>query len=124
MRTDKAESTGLKSVDKLVITFLVDNTLEWFGKLPPGFTNEIRNHLTEHNPRRDPLTGAPFLELDDYCCGAHGFSALIVNRTKFLFGYGTHTSGENNLRSYVFMMGTVIPGNAGDRVLTLASDFI
>lgn len=118
MRTDKAESTGLKSVEKLTITFLVDNTLEWFGKLPPGFTNEIRNHLTEHNPRRDPLTGAPFLELDDYCCGAHGFSALIV--TKLFFGYETYTSGENNLRSYI--MG--IPGNAGDRVLPIVSDFI
>ncbi|KAJ7251536.1 hypothetical protein B0H12DRAFT_642812 [Mycena haematopus] len=25
-----------------------------------------------------PITGVPVLDFDDFCCGAHGFSALIV----------------------------------------------
>lgn len=29
----------LQRVDKLVVTFLVDNTIEWFTKLPPGFSH-------------------------------------------------------------------------------------
>ncbi|KAF9813686.1 hypothetical protein IEO21_05402 [Rhodonia placenta] len=69
--------TPLRSVDKFVVTFLVDNCIEWMTKLPPGFTHELRTHLTEHNPPIDPLTGTPFIDLEHYCCGAHGFSALI-----------------------------------------------
>ncbi|KAI0312977.1 beta-lactamase-like protein [Amylostereum chailletii] len=65
-------------VAKLSITFLVDNSIEWFTKLPPGFTHEIHQHLRGPNPPPiDPLTGAPILDLENYCCGAHGLSALI-----------------------------------------------
>ncbi|KAI0790780.1 beta-lactamase-like protein [Abortiporus biennis] len=66
-----------KLVDKLTITFLVDNNIEWFTQLPPGFTHEVKQHLTEHDPPLDPVTGAPLLDFENYCCGAHGFSALI-----------------------------------------------
>ena len=70
-------------------------------KLPQGFTHELRHHLTSKAPDVDPLTGAPVLPLEEFCCGsyqhlfaaddsiteitsvvcpagAHGFSALIV----------------------------------------------
>ncbi|KAI0268652.1 metallo-beta-lactamase protein [Gloeopeniophorella convolvens] len=67
----------LRPVHSLRITFLVDNTIEWMTKLPPGFTHEVRHHLVDRVPELDPLTGVPFLPLEDFCCGAHGFSALI-----------------------------------------------
>ncbi|KAJ7680433.1 hypothetical protein DFH06DRAFT_1265436 [Mycena polygramma] len=69
----------LKSVDRLVITFLVDNSIEWFTKLPPGFTHELPQHLQQKNPplHSHPLTGVPVLDFNVFCCGAHGFSALI-----------------------------------------------
>ncbi|KAI0081300.1 hypothetical protein K474DRAFT_1672045 [Panus rudis PR-1116 ss-1] len=67
----------VKIVDKLTITFLVDNNIEWFTKLPPGFSHELRQHLGEHDPPIDSVTGTPILDFENYCCGAHGFSALI-----------------------------------------------
>ncbi|KAJ7647227.1 beta-lactamase-like protein [Roridomyces roridus] len=81
--------SNLRSVDKLVITFLVDNSIEWFTKLPAGFTHEIVQHLGQDNPppHAHPITdaacrstnhsGVPVLDFDSFCCGAHGFSALI-----------------------------------------------
>ncbi|ETW80363.1 hypothetical protein HETIRDRAFT_61468 [Heterobasidion irregulare TC 32-1] len=72
-------SPALVPVQSLVVTFLVDNTIEWFGKLPPGFTREMRQHLDQHPPP-DPDTGVPVLDLERFCCGAHGFSALIETR--------------------------------------------
>ncbi|KAI0743339.1 beta-lactamase-like protein [Daedaleopsis nitida] len=74
MATDSIE---LKAVDKLTITFLVDNCIEWMTKLPPGFIHEIPTHLSSANVPLDPLTGVPFVDLENYCCGAHGLSALI-----------------------------------------------
>ncbi|KAF7966794.1 hypothetical protein HWV62_37001 [Athelia sp. TMB] len=72
-----AGSTGsLQSVDNLKITFLVDNCVEWMTKFPPGFSSEIREHLSA-NPPIDDLTNTPIVDLENYCCGAHGFSALI-----------------------------------------------
>ncbi|KAH9952970.1 metallo-beta-lactamase protein [Russula dissimulans] len=67
----------LKPIQSLSITFLVDNSIEWMTKLPAGFTHEMRHHLTRKVPDLDPLTGAPILPLGDFCCAAHGFSALI-----------------------------------------------
>jgi len=61
--------TRLRTVDKFVVTFLVDNTIEWMTKLPPGFTHELRQHLAEHNPPIDPVTGTPFVDFENYCCG-------------------------------------------------------
>ncbi|OBZ67114.1 hypothetical protein A0H81_12902 [Grifola frondosa] len=66
-----------QTVDRLVVTFLVDNCIEWMTKLPPGFTHEIRQHLNDQEPPIDSLTGVPFIDLENFCCGAHGFSALI-----------------------------------------------
>lgn len=66
----------MKTVDKLTITFLVDDCIEWMTKLPPGFTHELRQHLSD-DPPLDEVTGVPFVDLENYCCGAHGFSALI-----------------------------------------------
>ncbi|KAJ6587029.1 beta-lactamase-like protein [Mycena vulgaris] len=74
------ESSSLRSVDRLVVTFLVDNSIEWFTKLPPGFTHELPQHLQQENPplHSHPVTGVPVLDFDEFCCGAsHGFSALI-----------------------------------------------
>ncbi|KAH8119389.1 beta-lactamase-like protein [Phellopilus nigrolimitatus] len=67
----------LLQVDSLKITFLVDNAIEWFHKLPPGFSSELSQHLSKHSPPIDEVTGAPIIDLENYCCGAHGFSALI-----------------------------------------------
>ncbi|KAF9051239.1 hypothetical protein BDZ89DRAFT_1057083 [Hymenopellis radicata] len=70
-------STKPRQVKKLTITFLVDNCIEWFTKLPPGFTHELPQHLRDHKPCVDKVTGVPVLEFDNFCCGAHGFAALI-----------------------------------------------
>jgi len=70
------------AVDKLTITFLVDNCIEWFTKLPPGFTHEITTHLRGQDPPVDPQTGVPIIDFESYCCGAHGFSALIETEVK------------------------------------------
>lgn len=67
---------SLKVVDKLTITFLVDNSIEWMTKLPPGFSLEILLHLRQGIPP-DETTGVPVLDFDKFCCGAHGFSALL-----------------------------------------------
>ncbi|KAJ7703090.1 hypothetical protein B0H17DRAFT_1157200 [Mycena rosella] len=69
----------MASVDKFSVTFLVDNSIEWFTKLPPGFTHELPQHLQQENPapHPHPVTGVPVLDFDAFCCGAHGFSALI-----------------------------------------------
>ncbi|KAH9940423.1 beta-lactamase-like protein [Epithele typhae] len=67
----------IKAVEKLTITFLVDNSIEWMTKLPPGFILEVPLHLTHPDVPIDALTGVPFVDLENYCCGAHGFSALI-----------------------------------------------
>ncbi|KAG8982907.1 hypothetical protein FRB95_007680 [Tulasnella sp. JGI-2019a] len=64
-------------VDSVTLTFLVDNTLEWFTKLPPGFKHEIRTHLESPKVPKDDLTGVSILDFENYCCGAHGLSVLI-----------------------------------------------
>ncbi|KAJ7287423.1 beta-lactamase-like protein [Mycena rebaudengoi] len=76
---DPMPRAALKPVDNLVVTFLVDNCIEWFTKLPPGFTHELPQHLQQQNPPLNihPVTGVPVLDFDRLCCGAHGFSVLI-----------------------------------------------
>ncbi len=39
------------------------------SKLPPGFSHELRHHLTHKAPQLDPLTGVPVLPLEEFCCG-------------------------------------------------------
>lgn len=85
----------LKPVQYLAITFLVDNTIEWMSKLPPGFTHELRHHLTHKAPEVDPLTGVPVLPLEEFCCAAHGFSVLIE----------THDTIETNSHFTLFDTG-------------------
>ncbi|KAF9529429.1 beta-lactamase-like protein [Crepidotus variabilis] len=71
-------STLIKKVDKLTITFLVDNTIEWMTKLPPGFTHEVRQHLAQKgHGTYDEKKCVPVLDFENFCCGAHGFAALI-----------------------------------------------
>ncbi|KAI0029437.1 beta-lactamase-like protein [Vararia minispora EC-137] len=67
----------LKRVTKLSITFLVDNSIEWMTKLPPGFVHEVPQFLRNHTPPPDPRTGVPALDFENFCCGAHGLSVLI-----------------------------------------------
>ncbi|OSC99332.1 hypothetical protein PYCCODRAFT_1446804 [Trametes coccinea BRFM310] len=75
-------ASELKAVDKLTITFVVDNCIEWMTKLPPGFIQEVPQHLLHPDVPMDPLTGVPFVDLENYCCGAHGFSALIETQVQ------------------------------------------
>jgi len=63
-------------VSNLKLTFIVDNCIEWFTKMPPGFSSELARHLSD-NPPICERTGVPFVDLENYCCGAHGFSVLI-----------------------------------------------
>lgn len=70
----------LTQVDCLEFTILVDNTIEWMTKLPPGFSSEVRLHL-EQGPPIDPTLQVPILDLDHYCCGAHGLAILIVSHS-------------------------------------------
>lgn len=67
----------LKRVSKLTITFLVDNNLEWMTKLPPGFTHELNQHVPRSHPATEDQGGVPVFDLNDFCCGAHGFAALL-----------------------------------------------
>jgi hypothetical protein len=39
-------------------------------KLPPGFSHEVRHHLTRKAAELDPVTGVPILPLGDFCCGS------------------------------------------------------
>ncbi|KZO98969.1 metallo-beta-lactamase protein [Calocera viscosa TUFC12733] len=70
---------NLRIVDSCSLQIIVDNSIEWMTKFPPGFTSELATHL-QGKPRMDAKTGAPFVDLDKYCCGAHGLSLLITTR--------------------------------------------
>jgi len=68
----------LEEVDQLTIQILVDNSIEWFTKLPDGFIQEVPQHLRIH-PLRDERTNSNIIDLDNYCCGAHGLSILLAS---------------------------------------------
>ncbi|KAK2463193.1 hypothetical protein APHAL10511_004848 [Amanita phalloides] len=70
----------LRTVDNLTITFLVDNSIEWMTKLPPGFTQEVVLHLQQDDIQPDEEKNVRVLDFDKFCCGAHGFSALLETR--------------------------------------------
>lgn len=59
-------------------------------KLPPGFTHELRTHLTEHNPPIDPLTGTPFIDLEHYCCGESTVQTKAISDP--IIGIQAHTA--------------------------------
>ncbi|KZS98233.1 hypothetical protein SISNIDRAFT_472261 [Sistotremastrum niveocremeum HHB9708] len=77
----------LTPVNSLTINILVDNCIEWMTKLPPGFSHEIRQQLGDTPPIGEE-TGVPIVDLEHYCCGAHGFSALITTEVE---GQGSQT---------------------------------
>lgn len=66
----------------MTLDVIVDNSIEWMTKLPPGFTHEVKADLTERNPPIDKRTGVPILDLDNFCCGAHGLSILITTEAR------------------------------------------
>ena len=39
-----------------------------FAKLPPGFMHETRQRLADEETK-DPLTGVPIIDLENFCCG-------------------------------------------------------
>jgi 7,8-dihydropterin-6-yl-methyl-4-(beta-D-ribofuranosyl)aminobenzene 5'-phosphate synthase len=67
MAQQKAQA--IRTVHKLTITFLVDNSIEWMTKLPPGFTQEVVLHLQQDAIPPDEVTGVPVLDFDKFCCG-------------------------------------------------------
>ncbi|KAH6904950.1 metallo-beta-lactamase superfamily protein [Coprinopsis sp. MPI-PUGE-AT-0042] len=117
---------ALKRVSRLSVTFLVDNTIEWMSKLPPGFTHELPFHVPQAPP--DEKMGVPVLNFDDFCCGAHGFAALLetevakeavdsilnpgnIHRTLFDTGPDSQSLVRN-------LRGMQVPITAIDRVVT------
>lgn len=99
---------GLVAVNRLTITFLVDNSVEWFAKLPPGFKLELPQHLADARTMIDPLTGVPVINLEDFCCGAHGFSALIETQRdddeeKYLTLFDTGPDSKSIVRNVMAM---------------------
>ncbi|EIN13875.1 hypothetical protein PUNSTDRAFT_95274 [Punctularia strigosozonata HHB-11173 SS5] len=85
----------MQRVERLKITFLVDNSIEWMSKLPPGFSHEIKHHMT-HDPPIDDLTGVPICDLENFCCGAHGFSALIETESRGQTHYTLFDTGPES----------------------------
>ncbi|WVW80170.1 hypothetical protein I302_102147 [Kwoniella bestiolae CBS 10118] len=95
----------LTPVDKLEFLILVDNFVEWLSALPPGFTQELPQHILSKDVPIDPLTKLPIVDLDNYCCGAHGLSILIrttigdrIHTVLFDSGPEPH-SVERNIKS-------------------------
>ncbi|ELU37707.1 metallo-beta-lactamase superfamily protein [Rhizoctonia solani AG-1 IA] len=52
--------------------------IEKMTKLPPGFTHEIKHHLT-HDPPYDARTQVPFVDLDNYCCAGNGIHRVLFD---------------------------------------------
>lgn len=78
----------MKRVDRLEFTILVDNSIEWMTKMPPGFGSEINRHLESGPPVDSGRTGIPIMDLDEYCCG------VCLNAIIALF-YREHSTGIN-----------------------------
>ncbi|KAI5480251.1 beta-lactamase-like protein [Pseudohyphozyma bogoriensis] len=58
-----------KPVDQLTIRF---------ATLPSGFQDETPQQLQNNPPVDTALTGLPYIDLDNYCCGAHGLGLAIT----------------------------------------------
>lgn len=63
------QKPDIRTVDKITITFLVDNSIEWMTKLPSGFTHEVVLHLQQDAIPPDEVKGVPVLDFDKFCCG-------------------------------------------------------
>ncbi len=73
----------IRTVDKLTITFLVDNSIEWMTKLPPGFTHEVTLHLQQDASSPDEVTGVPVLNFDKFCCGTYNIAQDVAHLDRF-----------------------------------------
>lgn len=93
-------STALKRVTKLTIRFLVDNNLEWMTKLPPGFTHELHQHIPHSRHTTGDKGGVPVLDFNDFCCGAHGFAALIETEVEEPSGDGNTSDKASQKQLY------------------------
>ncbi|TEB25000.1 hypothetical protein FA13DRAFT_1638077 [Coprinellus micaceus] len=93
-------STALKRVTKLTIRFLVDNNLEWMTKLPPGFTHELHQHIPHSRHTTGDKGGVPVLDFNDFCCGAHGFAALIETELDEPSGDGNPSNKASQKQLY------------------------
>lgn len=72
-------SPGLIVVDKLTITILVDNTINWLSKFPPEFTQEVRIHLAQHDHgTHNKELGVRVLDFENFCCGMSVCSTYAV----------------------------------------------
>lgn len=88
-------------------------------KLPPGFTHELSQHLQRHPPV-DQDKGVPILDFNKFCCGAHGFSALIEtftdgDTTPHLTLFDTGPDSQSLVRNITAMQ---IPVESIERVIT------
>ncbi|KIJ07141.1 hypothetical protein PAXINDRAFT_140191 [Paxillus involutus ATCC 200175] len=87
-------------------------------KLPPGFTHELPQHLFDQKPEKDRRTGVPILDFENFCCGAHGFSALIetqVNgQNKHLTLFDTGPDSKSIVRNATAMQ---VPVNEVETVI-------
>lgn len=77
------QKSNITTVDKLTITFLVDNCIEWMTKLPPGFTHEAALHLRQDASSPDEVKGVPVLNFDNFCCGTYNIVQDVVYLDRF-----------------------------------------
>ncbi|KAI9059121.1 hypothetical protein FKP32DRAFT_1761112 [Trametes sanguinea] len=106
-------ASELKAVDKLTITFVVDNCIEWMTKLPPGFIQEVPQHLFHPDVPKDPRTGVPFVDLENYCCGGGKVIGRLLDDPTFeeIEGLGgvveTHAEGHAVAGGAVWVSGEI-----------------
>lgn len=62
-------------------SILVDNNIERFAELPIGFLDETPQQLANNPPIDTKITGLPIMDLDHFCCGAHGLGVLITTKS-------------------------------------------
>jgi len=109
----------IRTVDKLTITFLVDNSIEWMTKLPPGFTHEVVLHLHQDASSPDEVKGVPVLNFDKFCCGAHGFSALLETQVNDERQHLTlFDTGPDSLSLVRNVAALQVPVDKIDRIIT------
>ncbi|KAH0589004.1 hypothetical protein H2248_004782 [Termitomyces sp. 'cryptogamus'] len=113
--------TPTTPVDRLTITFLVDNCIEWMTKLPPGFVHELPQQMQLY-PDIDEVTGVPVVDFDHFCCGAHGFSALIetvaVGEDSTLTHYTLFDTGPDDKSLVRNVTAMKVPIDKIERVIT------
>lgn len=66
-------------LEGLGVVLRLTTGIERLQRLPRGFTHELPQHLQHKLNPVDELTGLPLTRYEDFCCGAHGLSILIVS---------------------------------------------